>query len=285
MAKSGVRDVVREAQEKAIPNPKERAKRAAAELAEREAAFAALPPEQRRVLESKARLAAQGYRASRPVYDGQPHPERALKAADGIDAIPLLAPVPGAPTPTRSRVRPPMTLRAEDAERVASELRDLMVYGDKAPKGEPSIQGTGTLDKALDDVERDALDRFTRDAMLIQRSELRISSYGERYDGPSRQDVSGAYARMSFVQDWLPVKHWEALITFGKHMLCLHEENLPTIVEIGMERAQSKDSRVARGAYTGTMCTIAQGLNEAYLDFETVQKRRRMSFTLRGRDI
>jgi hypothetical protein len=226
-----------------------------------------------RVLTSKARLAAYGHqRTPRKIYDGQPHPEREQKAGEGVEMIPLIAPVPGAPTPTRGRVRAPMTLRSETAEALAAQLRDMMVFGDGASKKELAIRENGTLDKVLGDVEKDALDRFTRDVMLIKQHEIRISSYGERsYPLARRDEISRAYQRMDFVRDWMPVRHWEELIRFGKHMLCLHEDGLPTTNEIGMNYGGSKDSRVASGAYRGRMCTIAEGLNEVYTYYQQVQ--------------
>jgi len=251
--------------------------RARAELAVAQAeALASMDPAQRRVVQSKQRIASYGYRPDQRVLDGEPHPERALKTAEGVESVPLLDPVPGAPTPTRSRVRAPLTLRTETAEALALAIHDIMIHGDRAKMStEAAVQGKGTLDAALNDSEKDALERFVHDVMMIQRAEIRISNYGEQFAPPDRNKVNAALSRMNYIQDNLPLKHWEALVIFGKHMLCLHEEGLPTVLHIGMERAASTDQRVGRGAYIGQMGTIAQGLHEAYLAFSIVQQRRR----------
>lgn len=240
------------------------------------AEIATLPEAQQRVIRAKQGLASYHHRPSYRVQDGEAHPERAAKAAEGVETVPLIEPVPGAPTPTRGRVRAPLTLRAETAEALARVLEEILVLGDKAKSStEIAAQGNGTLDKALDDNERDALERFVRDAILIQRTEIRISSYGNRSEPPDRASVSRAYARMDYVQDAIPAAHWEAMVLFSKHMLCLHEDGQPTILDLGMQRAASKDHRVARGAYIGQMGAIAQGLHEAYLAFQIVQQRRK----------
>jgi hypothetical protein len=241
--------------------------------------LAGLEPAQLRVLESKQRLAEYGrrpgYREQGSPTAGEPTTERLRHSPDGADRRDLIsgqvidksAPASKYPSPARAEIRPPMTMTIQSMEEMHQALKE----------GKVAVPRAGCiLDKSLTQTQRGALEDLVLDADVIERSEIRISQYGEQ-SMPRFSSVRRglAFARVSFLYKVSPAAFHVDIEDFIAHMLGIPKENMRTFQEIGYAITGSSDQRVQKGGYMGRMSGIADVVNEAYLAFDIAQRRQK----------
>lgn len=243
--------------------------------------LAGLPPELLAVAKSRQRMMLDSYRPAKYRPQGatvaEPTPERAQKAPDGVDRIDLISgqviekgsPASKYPSPTRAQIRPPMTMMVQTMGELNEAMRDGRIAVPRC---------LCILDKSMNQTQRAALEDFILDVDVIESNEIRISSYGERSSPrASRARISLACNRVKFAFEATPAAFHNDMLDFISHMLNIPRENLRTINEIGEAYTGSTDARVQKGGYMGRMSGIADVLNEIYLAYDIVQRRKKNS--------
>jgi hypothetical protein len=256
------------------------AERVAAEMA----ALEALDPRQRRVVESRKRLAAPLHMGSGAgsVRYGEPHPGREAKARHmsgvegaretGFSRQVLIAGAVGLPNVERSKARAPMQLTAETRLRLwelAGEIEEthlrLMEKGELRDRA----AGTGIVDRAIAENPemQEALSFWVEDYVVVNHG-FRIAEDRRAF----------CHLRMQFVLDDIPLYFVSLANVFAEHVLQVTDWDVPSPAEVGKTLSGYTGVNVGHPCYVTGVKMLAAWLNERYKRykrFETIRERRK----------